>query len=114
WSFYAATRGNPVYLENNKLSGSLLDMDLPLDQFNVSNNLLNGSIPKILQKFESDSFVGTSLCGKPLGVCSSEGTVPSQPISIGNIPGTGIVSYGLWICEWVLELQIRLHDSFKM
>ncbi|KFK39109.1 hypothetical protein AALP_AA3G202300 [Arabis alpina] len=86
--FRNLTRLKTLYLENNKLSGSLLDMDLPLDQFNVSNNLLNGSIPKSLQKFDSDSFVGTSLCGKPLGVCSSEGTVPSQPISVGNIPGT--------------------------
>ncbi|KAF8100237.1 hypothetical protein N665_0229s0063 [Sinapis alba] len=79
-----------LYLENNKLSGSLLDLGLGLglDQFNVSNNLLNGSIPKSLQKFDSDSFVGTSLCGKPLDVCSNEGTVPSQPISVGNIPGT--------------------------
>ncbi|CAH2053438.1 unnamed protein product [Thlaspi arvense] len=86
--FKNLTRLKTLYLENNKLSGSLLDMDLPLDQFNVSNNLLNGSIPKSLQKFDSDSFVGTSLCGKPLGICSSEGTVPSQPISVGNIPGT--------------------------
>ncbi|XP_010487681.1 PREDICTED: probable inactive receptor kinase RLK902 isoform X2 [Camelina sativa] len=86
--FKNLTRLKTLYLENNKLSGSLLDLDLPLDQFNVSNNLLNGSIPKSLEKFDSDSFVGTSLCGKPLGVCSNEGTVPSQPISVGNIPGT--------------------------
>ncbi|KAG7577660.1 Leucine-rich repeat-containing N-terminal plant-type [Arabidopsis thaliana x Arabidopsis arenosa] len=86
--FKNLTRLKTLYLENNKLSGSLLDLDLPLDQFNVSNNLLNGSIPKSLQKFDSDSFVGTSLCGKPLVVCSNEGTVPSQPISVGNIPGT--------------------------
>uniref|UniRef100_A0A1J3HVU0 Protein kinase domain-containing protein n=1 Tax=Noccaea caerulescens TaxID=107243 RepID=A0A1J3HVU0_NOCCA len=86
--FKNLTRLKTLYLENNKLSGSLLDMDLPLDQFNVSNNLLNGSIPESLQKFDSDSFIGTSLCGKPLGICASEGTVPSQPISVGNIPGT--------------------------
>ncbi|KAJ0264335.1 inactive receptor kinase RLK902 [Hirschfeldia incana] len=86
--FKNLTRLKTLFLENNKLSGPLLDMGLGLDQFNVSNNLLNGSIPKSLQRFDSDSFVGTSLCGKPLGVCSNEGTVPSQPISVGNIPGT--------------------------
>ncbi|KAJ4893877.1 putative inactive receptor kinase RLK902 [Raphanus sativus] len=86
--FKNLTRLKTLYLENNKLSGPLLDMGLDLDQFNVSNNLLNGSIPKSLQRFDSDSFVGTSLCGKPLDVCSNEGTVPSQPISVGNIPGT--------------------------
>ena len=87
--FKNLTRLKTLYLENNKLSGSLLDMGLGLglDQFNVSNNSLNGSIPKSLQKFDSDSFLGTSLCGKPLGACSDEGTVPSQPISVGNIPG---------------------------
>ncbi|CDY67567.1 BnaCnng55470D [Brassica napus] len=87
--FKNLTRLKTLYLENNKLSGSLLDLGLGLglDQFNVSNNSLNGSIPKSLQKFDSDSFLGTSLCGKPLGACSDEGTVPSQPISVGNIPG---------------------------
>ncbi|KAJ0238399.1 inactive receptor kinase RLK902 [Hirschfeldia incana] len=87
--FKNLTRLKTLFLENNKLSGPLLDLGLGLglDQFNVSNNLLNGSIPKSLQKFDSDSFLGTSLCGKPLDVCSDEGTVPSQPISVGNIPG---------------------------
>ena len=86
--FKNLTRLKTLYLENNKLSGPLVDMGLGLDQFNVSNNLLNGSIPKSLQRFDSDSFLGTSLCGKPLGVCNNEGTVPSQPISVGNIPGS--------------------------
>ncbi|CAN6892527.1 unnamed protein product [Brassica oleracea] len=86
--FKNLTRLKTLFLENNKLSGSLVDMGLGLDQFNVSNNLLNGSIPKSLQRFDSDSFLGTSLCGKPLGVCNNEGTVPSQPISVGNIPGS--------------------------
>ncbi|KAL0719273.1 hypothetical protein Bca4012_068597 [Brassica carinata] len=87
--FKNLTRLKTLYLENNNLSGPLLDMGLGLglDQFNVSNNSLNGSIPKTLQRFDAGSFLGTSLCGKPLDVCSDEGTVPSQPISVGNIPG---------------------------
>ncbi|CAH8254920.1 unnamed protein product [Arabidopsis lyrata] len=73
-----------LFLENNQLSGSIPDLDLPLVQFNVSNNSLNGSIPKSLQRFESDSFLQTSLCGKPLKLCPNEETVPSQPTSGGN------------------------------
>ncbi|KAL1208968.1 putative inactive receptor kinase [Cardamine amara subsp. amara] len=73
-----------LFLENNKLSGSIPDLDLALVQFNVSNNLLNGSIPRNLQNFKSDSFLLTSLCGKPLKICPDEVTVPSQPTSGGN------------------------------
>ncbi|KFK36089.1 hypothetical protein AALP_AA4G076000 [Arabis alpina] len=80
-SFEKFKRLKTLFLENNQFSGSIPDLDLDLDlvQFNVSNNLLNGSIPKNLQRFESDSFLGTSLCGKPLKICPSEETVPSQP-----------------------------------
>ncbi|KAF8093935.1 hypothetical protein N665_0374s0027 [Sinapis alba] len=82
--FKNLTRLKTLFLENNKLSGSIPDLDLPLVQFNVSNNSLNGSIPKNLQRFESGSFLQTSLCGKPLKICSVEVTVPSQPTSGGN------------------------------
>ncbi|CAA7048173.1 unnamed protein product [Microthlaspi erraticum] len=82
--FSNLTRLKTLYLEDNQLSGSIPDLDLPLAQFNVSNNSLNGSIPKNLQKFDSDSFLQTSLCGKPLKICPEEATVPSQPTSGGN------------------------------
>ncbi|KAG7599825.1 Leucine-rich repeat [Arabidopsis suecica] len=82
--FTNLTKLKTLFLENNQLSGSIPDLDLPLVQFNVSNNSLNGSIPKSLQRFESDSFLQTSLCGKPLKLCPNEETVPSQPSSGGN------------------------------
>ncbi|ESQ30686.1 hypothetical protein EUTSA_v10011300mg [Eutrema salsugineum] len=82
--FTNLTRLKTLYLEDNNLSGSIPDLDLPLVQFNVSNNSLNGSIPKNLQRFKSDSFLQTSLCGKPLKICPNEETVPSQPTSGGN------------------------------
>uniref|UniRef100_A0A1J3HFH7 Putative inactive receptor kinase n=1 Tax=Noccaea caerulescens TaxID=107243 RepID=A0A1J3HFH7_NOCCA len=82
--FANLTRLKTLYLEDNQLSGSIPDLDLPLAQFNVSNNSLNGSIPKNLRKFNSDSFLQTSLCGKPLKICPDEETVPSQPTSGGN------------------------------
>lgn len=81
--FNNLTRLKTLYLENNRLSGSLPDLDLSLDQFNVSNNLLNGSIPSKLQHFDSNSFQGNSLCGKPLDVCAGDGTVASSPTSLG-------------------------------
>ncbi|KAJ4881822.1 putative inactive receptor kinase [Raphanus sativus] len=82
--FKNLTRLKTLFLEDNNLSGSIPDLDLPLVQFNVSNNSLNGSIPKSLQRFESGSFLQTSLCGKPLKICPDEVTVPSQPTSGGN------------------------------
>ncbi|CAN8302859.1 unnamed protein product [Cochlearia groenlandica] len=86
--FKNLTRLKTLFLQNNKLSGSIPDLDLPLIQFNVSNNSkLNGSIPKNLQRFDSDSFLQTSLCGEPLQICDAgEATVPSQPTSGGNKP----------------------------
>ncbi|GAV78929.1 Pkinase domain-containing protein/LRR_1 domain-containing protein/LRRNT_2 domain-containing protein/LRR_8 domain-containing protein [Cephalotus follicularis] len=82
--FNNLTRLRTLFLENNRLSGSIPSaFDVPnLNQFNVSNNLLNGSIPAKLQTFTVTSFMGNSLCGKPLdSSCSGNGTVPSKPIT---------------------------------
>lgn len=59
-----------LYLENNRFSGSLPELSRlgELAQFNVSDNLLNGSVPERLQGFSKDSFLGNALCGKPLKV----------------------------------------------
>ncbi|KAJ9141565.1 hypothetical protein P3X46_032088 [Hevea brasiliensis] len=78
------TRLRTLYLENNRLSGSIPDLKFEkLEQFNVSNNLLNGSIPAGFQAFDSSSFLGNSLCGQPLDSCATgpNGTlvVPSTP-----------------------------------
>ncbi|XP_022994241.1 probable inactive receptor kinase RLK902 [Cucurbita maxima] len=71
-SFNNLTRLKTLFLENNRLSGSIPDLKIPLDQFNVSNNQLNGSVPKGLQSFSSNSFLGNSLCGHPLAACPGE------------------------------------------
>lgn len=70
--FNNLTRLRTLFLENNQFSGSLPDIELPnLDQFNVSFNNLNGSVPKGLEGKNKESFLGTSLCGKPLdNVCA--------------------------------------------
>ncbi|KVI04437.1 probable inactive receptor kinase At1g48480 [Cynara cardunculus var. scolymus] len=61
------TRLRTLYLENNQFYGSLPELKIPnLEQFNVSFNNLNGSVPKSLQSNPKESFVGNSLCGSPL------------------------------------------------
>lgn len=70
-SFDDLTRLKTLFLENNHFSGQIPELNrLSLDQFNVSNNFLNGSVPKHLQRYSQDSFLGNSLlCGSPLPLC---------------------------------------------
>ncbi|KAK9064589.1 hypothetical protein SSX86_015971 [Deinandra increscens subsp. villosa] len=72
------TRLRTLYLENNRFSGSLPELKIPnLEQFNVSFNNLNGSVPKSLQSKPKESFIGNSLCGSPLEkLCPSKEDVP--------------------------------------
>ncbi|KAL2342326.1 hypothetical protein Fmac_003611 [Flemingia macrophylla] len=80
--FNNLTRLKTLFLENNHLSGPLPDLNnLSLDQFNVSYNILNGSVPLKLHTFPQDSFLGNSLCGKPLSLCPSD---VADPISVDN------------------------------
>lgn len=64
-----------LYLDENRFTGSIPEISLPgLDQFNVSHNALNGSIPEKLSIFSADSFAGNSLCGKPMIPCNGTDT----------------------------------------
>ncbi|KAJ8753746.1 hypothetical protein K2173_026422 [Erythroxylum novogranatense] len=129
-SFNNFTRLRTLFLENNQLSGSVPDLKLEkLEQFNVSNNLLNGSIPERLQSFESTSFLGNSLCGQPLDACAgSSGSgavvVPSTPrivnqgkkkkLSGGAIAGIVIGSVlGFFLIVLVLMFLCRKKSSQK-
>lgn len=63
-----------LLLQNNKFTGSLPELTRgELAQFNVSNNMLNGSVPEKLQTFDKNSFLGNFLCGKPLDPCPLNG-----------------------------------------
>ncbi|OIT27717.1 PREDICTED: probable inactive receptor kinase RLK902 [Nicotiana attenuata] len=71
-SFNNLTGLGTLYLQDNGFSGQIPDLNLPgLVQFNVSDNQLNGSIPSKLSGQPKDSFLGTSLCGKPLNSCDN-------------------------------------------
>ncbi|ONI09389.1 hypothetical protein PRUPE_5G235500 [Prunus persica] len=85
--FNNLTRIRTLYLQNNKLSGVIPELNLPkLEQFNVSNNLLNGSVPKKLQSYSSSSFLGNLLCGRPLdSACPGDsGAAPNGDININD------------------------------
>ncbi|KAL2553737.1 putative inactive receptor kinase [Forsythia ovata] len=77
-----------ILLENNGFNGTLPSINPPsLEKFNVSNNRLNGSIPKALSKFPASAFAGNiDLCGGPLPPCNpffpSPSPAPSAPPKI--------------------------------
>ncbi|MBA0744767.1 hypothetical protein Gogos_007378 [Gossypium gossypioides] len=76
-----------LFLQNNRFSGSLPSINSDgLNEFNVANNSLNGSIPDTLSKYPASSFAGNlGLCGGPLPPCNpffpSPAPSPSEPIS---------------------------------
>ncbi|PWA74586.1 receptor-like kinase 1 [Artemisia annua] len=73
------TRLRTLYLDGNRFTGVLPSFEgLVLDQFNVSFNDLNGSIPESLRGKGREAFLGNEgLCGEPLEkVCPSKEDVP--------------------------------------
>ncbi|XP_038973624.1 probable inactive receptor kinase RLK902 [Phoenix dactylifera] len=87
-AFNSLTRLRTLYLESNRLSGEIPDLDLSkLVNFNVSfNRALNGSIPARLRRMPRDAFMGTGLCGGPLGACSGEISPASPPPAPASSP----------------------------
>ncbi|XP_028753875.1 probable inactive receptor kinase At2g26730 [Neltuma alba] len=74
-----------LFLQSNRFSGNLPSVSAKLVGFDVSNNQLNGSIPKSLSKFPASSFTGNlDLCGGPLPPCNpffpSPAPSPSAPV----------------------------------
>ncbi|KAF2534975.1 hypothetical protein F2Q68_00022641, partial [Brassica cretica] len=92
----SANRLATLYLEDNQLTGPIPQIKIPLQQFNVSSNQLNGSIPDQLSGMPKTAFEGNSLCGKPLAACSvtvagngtdTTGKGKSDKLSTGAIVG---------------------------
>ncbi|CAL9133491.1 unnamed protein product [Musa textilis] len=79
-AFNNLTGLSTLLLDHNRLSGEIPDLRLlGLLQFNVSFNQLNGSIPASLRGLPASSFVGNSLCGRPLAPCLGEPSPAPSP-----------------------------------
>lgn len=86
--FSKLNRLGTLYLEQNQLSGEIPNLDFPgLVQFNVSDNLLTGSIPEKLSSKPESAFAGNALCGQPLETCNGNGTKSKVKFSMGVIAG---------------------------
>uniref|UniRef100_A0A7N0V384 Protein kinase domain-containing protein n=1 Tax=Kalanchoe fedtschenkoi TaxID=63787 RepID=A0A7N0V384_KALFE len=82
-AFDKLNRIRTLYLEGNQLSGSVPELKLPkLEQFNVSNNQLNGSIPVSLRSMPASAFAGNALCGGPLKACPEDN--PLAIVGVGR------------------------------
>lgn len=78
-----------LFLQSNNFSGQIPSISAPLDKFDVSNNKLNGSIPRTLSKFPKSSFAGNlQLCGDPLPPCNSSFFPSPSPSPIPTVPST--------------------------
>ncbi|KAF5790479.1 putative protein kinase RLK-Pelle-LRR-III family [Helianthus annuus] len=119
------TRLTSLNLEFNSFSGNITELNLTrLRVFNVSHNILNGSIPVSLQKFPVSSFEGNSLCGPPMSQCSSlNSDIPPVPVnskkhkrlSTGAIVGIAVGGFFiLLLLAWFLFsccLKTKKEDS---
>ncbi|GJN23537.1 hypothetical protein PR202_gb11194 [Eleusine coracana subsp. coracana] len=80
------TRLKVLLLDNNRFDGEIPEMTLPLQQFNVSFNPLNGSVPAGLRSQPRSAFLGTGLCGGPLGPCPGEASPSPAPAGQPSSP----------------------------
>ncbi|XP_030536750.2 probable inactive receptor kinase At3g02880, partial [Rhodamnia argentea] len=109
-AFGNLTRLKTLFLEDNRFSGSIPDLNLTLDQFNVSSNQLTGTIPSKLSSMAQSAFAGNSLCGPPLKPCNATGTGTGSgnKLSGGAIAGIVIGSViGLFLILLVLIILCR-------
>ncbi|XP_022882042.1 probable inactive receptor kinase RLK902 [Olea europaea var. sylvestris] len=114
------TKLRALYLENNGFTGSLphLNSLTGLREFNVSFNALMGSIPPRLDTFSNLSYLGTSLCGRPLDPCPSNGNKLSggaiAGITIGSVIGLLlilVIMFILWRSYRSREILPRVANS---
>ncbi|GFP83551.1 probable inactive receptor kinase rlk902 [Phtheirospermum japonicum] len=113
--FNSLTNLTTLYLENNRFTGSLPDLHSldGLMNFNASFNGLIGSIPSTLGRFPAQSFLGNSLCGRPLATCQNNNR--NNRLSNGAIAGIAIGSSILLILILiVLFISWRTHRSRKI
>ncbi|KAI3714752.1 hypothetical protein L6452_21711 [Arctium lappa] len=73
FSINSLTQLTGLFLQNNNFSGQIPSINPGgLVEMNVSNNQLNGSIPRSLSRFPVSAFSGNiNLCGNPLPPCNN-------------------------------------------
>uniref|UniRef100_A0A0D3FWQ6 Leucine-rich repeat-containing N-terminal plant-type domain-containing protein n=1 Tax=Oryza barthii TaxID=65489 RepID=A0A0D3FWQ6_9ORYZ len=80
-----------LYLDGNLLTGELPNVNMPLlTSFNVSFNNLTGGIPSGLSGMPATSFLGMSLCGKPLAACRTPISIPPSQAPALSPEGAGV------------------------
>jgi hypothetical protein len=82
-------------LDSNRLTGGVDAVALPrLQEFNVSNNLMSGSIPPPLAAFPAAAFDGNpGLCGAPLPPCTGQSQQPNaSSAAAGHCPPSTVAS----------------------
>ncbi|GAA0176721.1 hypothetical protein Leryth_022762 [Lithospermum erythrorhizon] len=86
--FDGLSRLRTLYLDDNEFSGEIPELKLPnLEQFNVSFNRFNGSVPKSLEEMPENAFLGNVLCGKPLSLaCGKDGKIVPPAIAGIDLP----------------------------
>ncbi|CAI0388072.1 unnamed protein product [Linum tenue] len=89
-------------LEQNEFTGRLPEFTAKFEDFNASDNKLEGPIPASLANLDPSAFSGNKgLCGKPLGECTaapapSDAAAPTKP-STASIVFVAIVG-GFAVC----------------
>lgn len=111
--FNNLSRLTVLYLEQNNFTGSIPELNLRLDQFNVSFNQLSGAVPTPFSGMPKSAFEGNSLCGKPLSPCNVTAATAGHKLSRRAIASIAVASLLVLLLVLVIVLLICCVRSGK-
>ncbi|KAI6691451.1 hypothetical protein NL676_028279 [Syzygium grande] len=111
--FNNLSRLSALYLEQNNFTGSIPELNLRLDQFNVSFNQLSGAIPIPFSGMPKSAFEGNSLCGKPLNPCVGTAATSGHRLSGRGIASIAAASLLILLLVLAIVLLICCMRSIK-